>query len=77
MQNSSLNVPVFAVGIGLVTFCGGILGNHLGTSAGYSALVAGFAVGLILITQSYVFPLKSRIEQLERRLQNYDQRANA
>ena len=76
MQKSSLNIPLCAAGLVLVTSCGTVLGNHLGASAGYSVLIAGFAVGLIFITQSYVLPLKSRIEQLERRLQDYDHLTN-
>jgi hypothetical protein len=76
MQKSSVSTPWFAVGFGLAAFCGAILSNHLGAGISNSAVVPGFAVGLILITQSYVLPLKSRISQLERRLQDYDRLTN-
>jgi hypothetical protein len=56
------------VGTAMMAGCGAAIATRLGFSGMQSALFAGFAVGIVILSQAPTFALRSRIAQLEARL---------
>ena len=50
------------VGIAMMAFCGQSLSNRIG---GASWELAGFAVGILLIANAWIFELRKRVSELE------------
>ena len=50
------------VGIVMMAFCGQSLSNRIG---GASWELAGFAVGILLIANAWIFELRKRVSELE------------
>jgi len=57
-----------ALGVLLMAGCGSALGRHMGLAGFESALVAGFAVGIVLVSQIPTAILRKRVEELEKQL---------
>jgi hypothetical protein len=53
------------VGIVMMAFCGQNLSNRIG---GASWELAGFAVGILLIANAWIFELRKRVSELENKL---------
>jgi hypothetical protein len=53
------------VGIVMMVFCGQSLSNRIG---GASWEFAGFAVGIVLIANAWIFELRKRVSELENKL---------
>jgi uncharacterized membrane protein len=53
------------VGIVMMVFCGQSLNNRIG---GASWELAGFAVGIVLIANAWIFELPKRVSELENKL---------
>jgi uncharacterized membrane protein len=53
------------VGIVMMVFCGQSLSNRIG---GASWELAGFAAGILLIANAWVFELRKRVSELENKL---------
>jgi hypothetical protein len=53
------------VGIVMMAFCGQSLSNRIG---GASWELAGFAVGILLIANAWIFELRKRVSELENKL---------
>ena len=53
------------VGIVMMAFCGQSLSNRIG---GASWEFAGFAVGIVLIANAWIFELRKRVSELENKL---------
>ena len=53
------------VGIVMMVFCGQSLSNRIG---GASSEFAGFAVGIVLIANAWIFELRKRVSELENKL---------
>jgi len=56
------------LGIALMAGCGAAISTHFGFDTLLGALLAGFAVGIILIGQAPVLVLQHRVRQLEAQL---------
>jgi len=63
-RKASTMVLVF-VGIVMMAFCGQSLSNRIG---GASWELAGFAVGILLIANAWIFELRKRVSELENKL---------
>ena len=53
------------VGIVMMAFCGQSLSNRIG---GANWELAGFAVGILLITNTWIFELRKRVSELKDKL---------
>jgi len=63
-RNAS-TMALVLVGIVMMAFCGQSLSNRIG---GASWELAGFAVGILLIANAWIFELRKRVSELEDKL---------
>jgi hypothetical protein len=64
-NRKATTMALVLVGIVMMAFCGQSLSNRIG---GASWALAGFAVGILLIANAWIFELRKRVSELENKL---------
>ena len=57
-----------AIGLVLMAFCGSALGRKIGLADFDSVLIAGFAIGVVILGQAPAVALRERVAVLEKQL---------